>query len=510
MPMSETRSLADRLHAAADVEHVYEPCSFAGRGIVICAGGSRLFTCAWLLIAFLRRELGCTLPIEVWHIGPEELGQPMRALLEALDAQTIDSMEVARQHPVTTLGGWQLKTYALLHCRFQEVLLLDADNLPVSDPAFLFDAPEYSGSGAMFWPDMVRLRPGNPIWAISGLPADAGPSFESGQLLIDKARHWNALNLAHWINQHHLLFDEMLYGDKDAFYVAWRKVGRGFYLIPHLPRRVEHTLCQRAPDGRVLFQHRSGAKWLLHGPNPKIDGFRFEEQCLTLLGELQLLWDGTIFNPPERSLEARAIERSLAQAGAHRLIWLASHERVVTFLPAHRLEGCGGTEWYWFVRDGASGPVLCISGLGNLSCALPSDGHGIWRGPAGQFSMEIRPAEAGRPASVQASAATEAWLEVTDGVLQAGSRHGEQAAEAMAHVITLATLAALNDAVVAHLKACAADRRGSSSVTRLAVQALERHAANGAPISPKAVAPGTGWRSYGIKFSQSSEAIPRR
>ena len=48
------------------------PDRFDGRGIVIPGGGMRYFTCAWVCIRMLR-SLGCTLPIELWHCGPEEM-----------------------------------------------------------------------------------------------------------------------------------------------------------------------------------------------------------------------------------------------------------------------------------------------------------------------------------------------------------------------------------------------------------------------------------------------------
>jgi hypothetical protein len=170
---------------------------FAGRGIVICAGGARLFTCAWVAIALLRRHLACTLPIEVWHLGPEEMGPPMRGLLEELGAQPVDAFEVAKRHQVEQLGGWELKPYALMHSRFREVLLLDADNIPLRDPEFLFDRSEFRDTGALFWPDIVRLSPDNAIWAVSGLTYRDTPSFESGQIVLDKSRCWQALSLAH-------------------------------------------------------------------------------------------------------------------------------------------------------------------------------------------------------------------------------------------------------------------------------------------------------------------------
>jgi hypothetical protein len=44
--------------------------------------------------------------------------------------------------PHPSLGGWQLKPYSIVHCPFREVLFLDADNVPLRDPTFLFECDE--------------------------------------------------------------------------------------------------------------------------------------------------------------------------------------------------------------------------------------------------------------------------------------------------------------------------------------------------------------------------------
>jgi hypothetical protein len=159
----------DRLRQAIDVHPAYPEGRFSGRGIVICAGGARLFTCAWVLIRMLQDELGCTLPIEVWHFGDGEMGAPMRALLAERGIALIDVEAVRSDHPVRRLGGWELKPYAVLHTGFEEVLLLDADNVPVTDPTFLFDIPEYLETGALFWPDKSTIAASNEIWHVTGL-----------------------------------------------------------------------------------------------------------------------------------------------------------------------------------------------------------------------------------------------------------------------------------------------------------------------------------------------------
>src|SRR5262245_2681410 len=128
-------SLKDRLKALQP----YPDGRFAGRGIVICAGGASLFTCAWVLLYVLRRTLSCELPIELWCLGEEELSSGMIRLLEPFEARVVNAAAVLADYPARIVDGWQLKPYALMHSSFAEVLLLDADQVPVRDPSDVFD-----------------------------------------------------------------------------------------------------------------------------------------------------------------------------------------------------------------------------------------------------------------------------------------------------------------------------------------------------------------------------------
>jgi len=56
-------------------------------------------------------------------------------------------------YPARILNGRELKAFALLHSAFREVLLLDADNVPLVAPAFLFETKQFADTGAIFWPD---------------------------------------------------------------------------------------------------------------------------------------------------------------------------------------------------------------------------------------------------------------------------------------------------------------------------------------------------------------------
>jgi hypothetical protein len=172
------------------------PEGFEGRGIVICGGGIKYFTCAWVCIHMLRRW-GCHLPIEVWHLGPGEMSASMAALLRPLGAACIDAHELQKKFPARILHGFALKPYAILHSRFREVLLLDADNVPTLDPSYLFETPEFRKTGAIFWPDFKFAdgKRAQVIWKSCGLRAPREKEFESGQIVVDKRRCWRALCL---------------------------------------------------------------------------------------------------------------------------------------------------------------------------------------------------------------------------------------------------------------------------------------------------------------------------
>jgi len=448
--------LKAQLAAAASADPPFPEHRFEGRGIVICAGGARLFTCAWVAIGLLRRHLACTLPIEVWHLGPEEMGPPMRGLLEELGVQTVDALEVAKRHQVERLGGWELKPYAVTHSRFREVLLLDADNVPLRDPGFLFDRPEFRDTGTLFWPDIVQLSPGNEIWAISGLTYRDTPSVESGQMVLDKSRCWRALSLAHWMNQHSDLFYGFLHGDKDTFLIAWLMLTQPYHLIRHRPKLLEATLCQRDPDGAVLFQHRNGAKWILEGNNPRIDGFRLERECRALLDELATLWDGRVFNPPPRSDEARRLEADLSRSGEFRFVRVSSDERRIELLPDHRIRPAGRHEYYWHVADGPHGLELWIEAHGLRGCALRRSEDGAWHGRSLQspgMPVELVRAGAGGPVEQRSHGPDrEALMSLLDRILDSGAALPWDREVTRDLAGTLRTLAALDPAVIERLK----------------------------------------------------------
>lgn len=295
----------------------YPVDTFSGKGIVIPGGGPRYFTCAYVLIRKLRK-LGCTLPIELWHMGPHEMDQVMKGLISGYGVDIIDAYERRRTNPIKNLNGWELNAYALLWSKFEEVLFLDADNIPVQNPEFLFNTPEYQSTGSLFWPDYdyQRLKPFNPIWAIMEVPYRDEQSFESGQIVIDKKKSWKPLNLAVHFNSESDFYYRFILGDKDTFRFGWHCLDQPYSIIPHsvkqLPAKPLPSLCmcQHAPNGRLLFQHRNMDKWRLDLPNYHIYGLIDQDECFDYIEELRRVWTGKVTAPTD-TLEISKLKEHL-------------------------------------------------------------------------------------------------------------------------------------------------------------------------------------------------------
>ena len=224
------RALAEEAIASAPP---YPTERFDGRGIVICASGLRYFVCAWICVRMLRR-LGCRLPIEFWTLGAHDWTPEMERLVrEELGVSDCRLPRVEYRQRFTDVweegagkAGWELKPYSIVESRFREVLLLDADIVPVVDPTFLFDSPQFAEHSAIFFPDPTPIGPERAAWEIMGVPYRDEVTLNSGQLLVDKARCWQALQLVLHYNRHSDFYFRHLHGDQDTFYIAWRKLGQ--------------------------------------------------------------------------------------------------------------------------------------------------------------------------------------------------------------------------------------------------------------------------------------------
>ena len=288
-PNAEVQEHQSRARAVIEGITEYPEDEYSGRGIVLCAGGVKYFTCAWVCIRMLR-HVGCVLPVEIWHLGPEEMTRDMVELAAPLGVTCVDALAARKRHPARILNGWEVKPFAVIHSRFAEVLYLDADNVPVVNPEFLFQTPEYASTGAVFWPDYGRLDPARSIWAICEVPYRDEPEFESGEMVLDKRRSWKALRLAMHYNEYSDFYYRHIHGDKETFHMAWRRLSRPYAMPSRGIESLSGIMCQHDFQGRRIFQHRNSRKWTLTGPNLRTEGFLFERECLSFLEHLRGRW----------------------------------------------------------------------------------------------------------------------------------------------------------------------------------------------------------------------------
>lgn len=378
------------------------PDELSGRGIVICGGGQRYFTCAWICIQMLR-ELGCTLPIELWYLGPKEMDARMRSLVEPLgvtcrDGRSHRKNSQPKAKPRSPLGGFELKPYAILHSQFREVLFIDADNVPVRNPQYLFELPEYLEYGAIFWPDYGRLSRSREIWNVCGVSYRDEPEFESGQIVVNKLRCWEALQLTLWYNEHSDFFYKYIHGDKDTFHMAFRKVGQPYAMPPVPIHPLEYTMCQHDFNGERIFQHRNLAKWILRQPNLRIYDFWYEDKCLEYLKELEQKWDARIDDTLDtigyEGTRLAGLARRIT-ARPYRYHRVGFDSRLLSFRRNGTIgQGAADNEIYWDLYLHDDQPLLEIASLTRPTCLLTEEAS-VWKGQwliYEQMPIELIPA----------------------------------------------------------------------------------------------------------------------
>jgi len=352
-----------------------------GKGIVVCGGGSRMFTNSWVCINVLRR-LGCSLPIQLWHLGDEELSDRMRALITGLSVQCVDALKLRDTRPCRTLHGWELKAYALVNSPFEEVLLLDADNVAVTNPEFLFDTSEYKRTGAVFWPDYNRLAETRKIWRLCGIEYRDEPEFESGQILVNKARVWKSLLVSLWLNEHSDFFYNFVHGDKETFHMAFRKLDTPYCMPSRGIHSLDGTMCQHDFVGRRVFQHRNMDKWSFFDANCRVAGFLLEDECFEYLAELRRLWCGTVVFSDEKDIvpyQSNPAVQLTAQPFEY--IRIGYDVREINFFIDGRIgAGADECERFWRILKEGEKTVLEIASESKVTCRLHRCSHTFWKG----------------------------------------------------------------------------------------------------------------------------------
>ncbi|EGV60320.1 hypothetical protein CANTEDRAFT_116375 [Yamadazyma tenuis ATCC 10573] len=253
-------------------------------GIVII-GGQKFSWLSYLSLVALRKS-GSNIPVEIVMPQHEDFVQEQEFCQKTLPKLNARCVVLAESLGAEVMFKWssnfanyQLKSLALMVSSFQNVLLLDSDNILVQNPDSLFTSKLFKDYGMVTWPDYWERTISPVFYDISGLKvnedkrvrynrfplatpdgltsnlntresiADEVPyhdlegaipnlSTESGQVLINKDTHACTLLLSMYYNMlgpnlYYKLFSlgEQGEGDKDTFPAAASVCGENFYQV---------------------------------------------------------------------------------------------------------------------------------------------------------------------------------------------------------------------------------------------------------------------------------------
>lgn len=335
------------------------------RGIVIGAGGAKYFGCGFACFWTLR-HLGCTLPVEFWILGEHEIDRNMLALAAAHNIKVVDGREVCRVRNLNPriLNGWELKPFAALHSDFEEILYLDADNIPVIDPTYLFDDPSYKQTGAIFWPD---LPPQNRkewlpeiCWQNIGMPYQNSVDFESGQFLINKTKCYKELLVTMWMNEHSDWFYEFVYGDKSTYHLAWRKCGTEYAIPSRAAGWIWPAIQQYDMSNELVFQHVCrGKESIVSGDS--LRSVINREAVYEAAGVRKAHWSGQIFSWKEMTPFENKLAKKLCGDYTYERVGLDSRPMTLANNGVISV-GAAACEQRWAVRVINGVPTVIVIG----------------------------------------------------------------------------------------------------------------------------------------------------
>ena len=249
---------------------------YRGDGIVM-VGGDKYTLLSFLSIKTLR-SFETTLPVEVFIPGGEaydtefcnnllpQYNAKCIYLSDILDKQTIEKYQ---------FKGYQYKSLAILTSSFANVLLVDADNFPITNLDDVFEADVYKSNGLVLWPDFWRRtttpkfyevidRPVNTKKRVRNSVDDVSPmdmydnpendldhipfhdfqdalpdmSTESGQIMINKRKHLKTVLLSLYYNfngpnWYYSIFSQRAAGegDKETFIAAAHYFNLPYYQV---------------------------------------------------------------------------------------------------------------------------------------------------------------------------------------------------------------------------------------------------------------------------------------
>ncbi|KAH9274097.1 hypothetical protein BASA83_003399 [Batrachochytrium salamandrivorans] len=222
-------------HKFASVRQLAQ--SFKGRGIVMTTGQWH-FKYARHAITVMR-NLGSTLPIQLFYVGDGDLPKEYRDELEAISGVVTIDLESYFDSHGPDLNRWAIKPFSMLASSFEEIIFVDADALFFQPPEVIFNSAAYNDTGAVFYMDRTlyggmesegltffnKLVKEPSEYAktkgrlVSKLSTHEG---ESGVIVWNKRINLHALLLTCVFNSepHRSIMYKAYHGDKESYWIA--------------------------------------------------------------------------------------------------------------------------------------------------------------------------------------------------------------------------------------------------------------------------------------------------
>lgn len=285
----EHRPLAPSLALPAAAGAKHKPSN----GIIMIIY-DKVLPSAYATIRMLRVQ-GCELPVELWY-RPDEMSIDNPIIHKLLSDYNVRMRAIFDRRAM----GFHVKPYAVYYSNFDNILLLDADNLPAKDPTYLFEEPEFLRTGAIFWPDywqpqnsLFQLTNTSLLWQLTGVEYVDMFEQESGQVLINRIKSKPALDKLMYYSTHQPRMMEelhLIWGDKDLFRLAWLNASQPFHFIQFPPAVGGLDLTDKGVFcGLAMIQHDvQGNLVFFHRNSIKLDGLPDQPRIMTHIQEYAL------------------------------------------------------------------------------------------------------------------------------------------------------------------------------------------------------------------------------
>nr|POF04185.1 alpha-1,2-mannosyltransferase mnn21 [Quercus suber] len=319
------------------------------RGIVMTA--SRRYMNVILVSIRMLRRTGSRLPIEVFIADWSDFDADIcGAIMPALGAECIvlDDIFDNKSGRKVDIKKYQFKVMAILFSSFEDILFLDSDCFPVSDPERLFDVAPFTDTGLVLWPDFWFASESPLFFEIADIQAPdirKNPTTESGQMMYSKSKHELGLLLAVYYNYHGPDFYYSLQsqgapgeGDKETYLWSAIATNGSFYTVkqPVKPLGYYTREGEWRGSAMVQFDPEQDLASTLRSEDLKARDDRQERVVVPYPRPIFLhvntpkIDPGQIFIPPDYKSFGR-ITPVFDSDGSVRRIWQESAEQAVDF-----------------------------------------------------------------------------------------------------------------------------------------------------------------------------------